>query len=346
MPAPRKKRATPEKVNKPKPSETPQRMPKTAPELEIMLYEDRRPWEWHPWETSLSYHAFCVYLRLGPTRSLVRTQFELMPDEEKRRLLLENGITEGTELPENLPDKTVSTTPDQEAIDADAAMMAALTDQLAPVEPEPAAPTKKKPGPKLKAIRNLPVPVTASGLAAWSTKYMWGQRVAYWDAHLEELDRQRLIDERADLSRRAKESGRALSNVAMHFLKLYTDGSEETPKIKPPSWDQLVKLVEAGNKLEKSGLGLDDETAAKIKLEMTTTLNTESLSDEELDQLIELQSKVQTKGGSQLMLPPPAKAYAPPAKRTVQQTITVTTTADRPAPVASPDSLSNFFGLG
>lgn len=346
MPAPKKKQSTPAKTKRPKPSETPQRMPKTAPELEIRLYEDRRPWEWHPWETSLSYHAFCVYLRLGPTRSLVRTQFEIMPDAEKRRILLENGITEGTELPEQMPDRVISENPSEE--DMDTALVASLTDQLAPVEPEPAAPTKKKPGPKPKPIRNLPVPVTASGLAAWSTKYMWGQRVAYWDAHLEELDRQRLIDERADLSRRAKESGRALSNVAMHFLKLYMDGSEDTPKIKPPSWDQLVKLVEAGNKLEKSGLGLDDETAAKIKLEMTTTLNTESLSDEELDQLIDLQSKVQQKGGTPLMLPPPAKSYAPPPRRTIQQSITVTTTSTSqgPATVPPPESLSNFFGLG
>lgn len=246
---------------------------KTAPELVVELYPDRRPWEYHPWETQDAYYAFCTYLKLGPTRTLSKVSFELLDDEKKKQIL--SGEVD-----------------------------------------HPSQLEKKKVGRKPKQLTAKgEVRTSKSGfsghIAQWSTDFMWVERATLWEAYLAEQDRKMLLDARADYTSRSIQYGKDLAAMGWNYLKKLDD------KGVVPRHSDALKMIELGNKIEKGGIGLDDETALKINLSVQNNFDFEGLSDAELDQLIELNGKVVSRVGADVLtarVPPTGAQKANKAK--------------------------------
>lgn len=167
------------------------------------------------------------------------------------------------------------------------------SDQQAFVEESSKA---KKSSPRaLKKSMTPQLLAPAGYLTEWCSKFLWVDRAAMWEGFLAERDRMMLLDQRADFTRRNVDLGKYLADLGKEWL-------EKLPTLnKIPSYTEALKMIELGNKTEKSGLGMDEETAQKINLSVQSNFNFENLSDKELDQFMELNGKVVSRGGKQVL---------------------------------------------
>lgn len=122
-------------------------------------------------------------------------------------------------------------------------------------------------------------------IVAWSSKYYWVERATAWDSYLAKVEQQALIEKRKKMAQKCIDLGSEISEAGI-------DGIRTLKRMnKVPSYDVSVKMVEAGVKLEKSGLGLDEVIQPQVNVNVSQKINVDKLSNEELDSLIKMQSK-------------------------------------------------------
>jgi hypothetical protein len=150
----------------------------------------------------------------------------------------------------------------------------------------------------------------ANALYRWYHKYAWAERASAYDLHfeqkaLEELERQRL-QSRVETA----ELGQKLRRTAKDALDGLADTLYETKKVKDPvtgevrevrklkkrlSPNEIVKLAEAGAKLERLALGLDSDGSGRSSTQINIGLfNQVEKGDvrEEAREVLEAQDEV------------------------------------------------------
>jgi hypothetical protein len=202
--------------------------------LEIAIYTDRNPWDYHPWETMASFAGFQIYLRMAPhLRSISRVKFELFKltypeNEQVQSLKYEDWV---------------------------------------------------------KSDLNSPSMGVTTSISAWCSKYHWAERAQAWDNYLAKIEQQALMEKRRRHAQKCIDIGEELSDTGIAAVKKLKDIK------KIPSYETSIKLIEAGIKLERTGLGLDEVIAPQVNMVQNVKISVDKLEDNELNQLVKIQTK-------------------------------------------------------
>ena len=284
------KPAKPADSSNPSSPAKPSKPPKPAKEQVIALDPTKQPWEYHPWESSAAFNAFQIYLRLGPSRSFAKVHFEQMTPERRAAYLEKvNGKNQTSQTAIESAIESLSIDSHEDSCSPDSC----LPDECSPDSCSPEVDDKsvsKALKPAARKGRPPAIPGGSKGIGisptlfGWGQRYLWAKRTQAWDEHVAAIERQAIIDARKKLAEKCVNMGSEISDMGMVSLRATKD-----IVLKPVD---ALKLVETGIKIERQGLGIDDETAAKINVAAQVNVNFESLETSELHQLIALQRKM------------------------------------------------------
>lgn len=132
--------------------------------------------------------------------------------------------------------------------------------------------------------------VIPTAMAEWSRNNLWPERAAAWDQMLIKVEQEEIVDKRRELAKNCDKMGATIAEVGMNTINKL---KQSKAQLKP---DIALKLVEGGVKLQRQGLGIDEETAAVLQVNVQTNFNLDALSPNELRQMITMQKKMAPKG--------------------------------------------------